>query len=179
MRNRFARDAPAVGTSQPNGATADGTCAHDLGTVAVRVGRGVLIPLVLVLSACGDDEEPAAPASTITTTAATSPTSAASGPTTTTPTTTTTTVAGQVVSVTVRGGQVQGPSRQRVERNEMVTVRVTSDVADEIHVHGYNRTVPVAAGATAEVSFLVNIPGVFEVEFERSHKLLFTLEVRS
>ena len=61
----------------------------------------------------------------------------------------------------------------------MFTVRVTSDAADEIHVHGYDKTAPVAAGATAEVSFVANIPGVFEVEFERSHRLLFTLEVRS
>lgn len=184
MRSRLASVAPAVvGTSQPNGPTADGACAHERTTVAVRVGHGVislvlLLVLVLGLSACGDDEEPAAPASTVTT-AATPPTSAASGPTTIAPATTTTTVAGQVVSVTVRGGQVQGPSRQRVERNEMVTVRVTSDVADELHVHSYNQTAPVAAGATAEVSFSANIPGIFEVEFERSHKLLFTLEVRS
>jgi len=129
---------------------------------AVRC-RGVwslLVAVMLALSACGaGGDEPADPAP--------SP----GGPTTT--------AAGAVVAVTVRGGQVLGPSRQRVERNERVTVRVTSDVADEIHVHGYNQTVPVAAGATAELSLVASIPGVFEVEFERSGKLLFTLEVRS
>jgi len=47
-----------------------------------------------------------------------------------------------------------------------------------VHVHGYEKRVDVPAGRTGEVAFLANIPGVFEVEFEKSHKLLFTLEVR-
>ena len=148
------------------------------------IGRrlaGTLVPLVLLLQACGGgDDEPAAPASAPTTTSPAPTTSLAPVATaSTTIASTTTTVAGQLISVTVRGGQVQGPSRQRVERNETVTVRVSSDVADEIHVHGYNKTAPVAAGGTGEVSFVANIPGVFEVEFEKSGKLLFTLEVRS
>ena len=150
-------------------------------TVISRSVVGMLVPVVLLLAACGGgDDEPAAPAPAPTTiSAAPATSSAAAATSSTTLASTTTTVAGQVVSVTVRGGQVQGPSRQRVERNETVTVRVSSDVADEIHVHGYNKTAPVAAGGTGEVSFVANIPGVFEVEFEKSGKLLFTLEVRS
>ena len=142
-----------------------------------RPRRLPLVVLLVVLVSCGGgDDEPAAPASTTT---ALGPTTSAAPAVSSTVAATPTTVAGQVVSVTVRGGQVQGPSRQRVEHNELVTVRVTSDVADEIHVHGYDETAPVAAGGTAEVTFVANIPGVFEVEFEQSGKLLFTLEVRS
>ena len=146
-----------------------------------RSAMSMLVPLALLLTACGGgDDEPAAQAPAPTTTSSGPTTSAAPAATTsTTLASTTTTVAGQLVSVTVRGGQVQGPSRQRVERNETVTVRVSSDVADEVHVHGYDKSVPVAAGGTGEVSFVANIPGVFEVEFEKSGKLLFTLEVRS
>jgi len=94
-----------------------------------------------------------------------------------------TTVAGgsataTVVGVTVRGGSVvDGAARQKVGLNKTVTIRVMSDAADEVHVHGYNKMVDVAAGRTAEVTFVANIPGVFEVEFEKSHKLLFTMEV--
>ena len=62
--------------------------------------------------------------------------------------------------------------------NQPVTIRVTSDVADEVHVHGYDKTFPVAANSRGETTFVANIPGVFEVEFEKSHKVLFTLEVR-
>lgn len=126
----------------------------------------VLVPVALTLSSCGDSGgDPAVPTQP--------PVTSPAGPITTT------TAPGQVIAVTVRGGQVQGSSRHRVDRNDKVTVRVTSDVADEIHVHGYDETAPVGAGATAEVSFVADIPGVFEVEFERSGKLLFTLEVRS
>ena len=141
----------------------------------------MLVPLGLFLPGCGGgDDEPAAQAPAPTTTSSGPTTSGSPAATTsTTRAATTTTVAGQLVSVTVRGGQVQGPSRQRVERNETVTVRVSSDVADEVHVHGYDKSVPVAAGGTGEVSFVANIPGVFEVEFEKSGKLLFTREVRS
>ncbi len=100
--------------------------------------------------------------------------------------TTTTTVAqgpatsetGNVVAVTVKGGNVEGASRQRVPVNQPVIVRVTSDVADEVHVHGYDKHATVAAGSTVDIRFDANIPGVFEVELERAHKLLFTLEVR-
>lgn len=92
---------------------------------------------------------------------------------------TTTTTSGTVLSVTVRGGQVvEGASRQRATLNQPVTIRVTSDAADQVHVHGYEKLVEVVPGRAAEVTFVANIPGVFEVELERSHRLLFTLEVR-
>ena len=43
---------------------------------------------------------------------------------------------------------------------------VTSDVAEEIHHHGYNQTAQVAAGKTATLTFVANTPGTFEVELE-------------
>ena len=123
---------------------------------------------LLVLAACGEgDDSPTVQSSGST------PTTVATGPTTSSAT------AATVLAVTVRGGSVvEGASRQRATLGQSVTVRVTSDVADEVHVHGYDKTIPVAAGRTAEVTFVANIPGVFEVEFEKSHKVLFTLEVR-
>ena len=132
-----------------------------------RPASVVAVALLLGLAACGGgDDSP-----TIT--------SGASATTTTAPAGTgVTTTAGTVLSVTVRGGSVEGASRQRATVNQPVTIRVTSDVADEVHVHGYNKTFEVAAGRTAEITFVANIPGVFEVEFERSHKVLFSLEVR-
>ena len=129
-----------------------------------RLRRSSAALLLLLQAACsgGDD----------------SPTIDAGGSATTTTPTSATTAASTVLSVTVRGGSVEGASRQRAPVNQPVTIRVTSDVADEVHVHGYEKKVDVAAGRTAEVTFVANIPGVFEVEFERSRKLLFTLEVR-
>ena len=43
---------------------------------------------------------------------------------------------------------------------------VTSDVADEIHLHGYDKAKDVAAGGTIRIPFKATIPGRFEAELE-------------
>ncbi len=142
------------------------------GSARARLGAFLAAGLLVALASCGSGDSPtiAVPETT--------PTTAASGGAPG-PTTTAAAAAGTVLAVTVRGGSVvEGASRQRAPVNQPVTIRVTSDVADEVHVHGYDRRVDVAPGRPAEVTFVANIPGVFEVEFERSHRLLFTLEVR-
>ena len=131
-----------------------------------RVSAAAALALAL-LSGCSDDDD--SPTVTPDTTPGTT---APQGPPGSTPAT------GNVVSVTVRGGNVEGASRQRAPLNQPVIVRVTSDVADEIHVHGYDKRAPVAAGSTTDLRFDATIPGVFEVELERAGKTLFTLEVR-
>ena len=145
-------------------------------TSAGRRLGAALAGLILILAACGGgDDSPTnasggAPSTTLTASPATSTTGV---PGSTTP------ASGTVLAVTVRGGAVvEGAARQRATLNQPVTVRVTSDVADEVHIHGYDKMLVVGAGKTAEVTFVANIPGVFEVEFEKSKKLLFTLEVR-
>jgi len=59
-----------------------------------------------------------------------------------------------------------------------VRVTVTSDVDDEVHVHGVDRTADLSAGVPATLEFTVDEPGVFEVETHGSHLLLFQLLVR-
>ncbi len=132
-----------------------------------RLGAALAVVAMAVLAACdGDDDTPTlASDGSVPTTVAGSAVPA--GP------------ARTVLAVTVRGGSVvEGGSRQRATLNEAVTIRVTSDVAEEVHVHGYEKRFAVAAGQTGEVTFNANIPGVFEVEFERSGRQLFTMEVR-
>ena len=136
--------------------------------VRARVGAALAAIALLVSVSCGggDDSPTVASGTPATTSAGGSPT-ATGAP------------AATVLAATVRGGSVvQGGSRQRATLNEPVTIRVTSDVADEVHVHGYDKRFNVAAGQTGEVTFNATIPGVFEVEFEKSHKVLFTMEVR-
>jgi hypothetical protein len=56
---------------------------------------------------------------------------------------------------------------------------VTSDTADEIHIHGYDIEKEVGAGGTVTIDFAADIPGQFEVEaHEISPGLLFTLVVK-
>jgi ABC-type glycerol-3-phosphate transport system substrate-binding protein len=133
---------------------------------------------VLALAACGSDQDPTiggSPAATTTTAAAGTGQPATS--TTAAPATTTTT-AGRVITVTVQGGSVTaGGGRERVRLNEAVVLRVTSDAADEVHVHTYDLFAPVGPGQPAEISFVASIPGVHEVELERTHRRLLTLEV--
>ncbi len=84
----------------------------------------------------------------------------------------------RAISITVRGGQASGETgRVTVALGTPVTVSVTSDVADEIHVHGYDRKTKIPAGGTVSVNFTANSPGVFDVELEESKLQLLQLQV--
>ena len=76
-------------------------------------------------------------------------------------------------------GALQRPdSRVSVPLGKTVRLVVTSDVADEVHVHGYDKSAAVAAGETGVVEFPATIPGVFEVELEQRGTKLLELAVR-
>ncbi len=143
-----------------------------LGAIAaVVVGAGI------GLSACGDDDgtvnqaTTTVPAAVSTTPGAVTTTSVSAA--------TTTVAAGRTVEYVFRDGKVQsGESRVTVRLGEPVTVRVVSDVAEEVHVHTYDLTADLAPGVAGEISFVADIPGVHEVELEGSHLHLFSLEVQ-
>lgn len=82
-----------------------------------------------------------------------------------------------VIDVQVAGGEVTGGGRQSIGLGDTVTIRVTSDVADHIHLHGYDVLANVGAGETAELTFDATIPGVFEVELEEARIPLLDLEI--
>jgi len=90
--------------------------------------------------------------------------------TTTTTTDTTTTTAAEkpteVKVVVVNGSPQGGIVRQTVNKDDQVVLVVTSDVADEIHLHGYDKAKDVAAGGTIRLPFKATIPGRFEAELE-------------
>lgn len=84
----------------------------------------------------------------------------------------------QVVRLDYAGGQVTGATgRATVALGSIVTLEVTSDTADEVHLHGYDESVPVIPGAPATLTFTADIPGVFEVELEESGVPLTQLQV--
>ncbi len=74
-------------------------------------------------------------------------------------------------------GEVKGPGRVRVPLGEMVVLTVTADVADEVHLHGYDHFADVAPGQPAVLRFEASIPGVFEAELEGSRLELVLIEV--
>ncbi len=76
------------------------------------------------------------------------------------------------------GAVVGGVQRFPITRGAPVELVVSSDVADEVHLHGYDRKVDLPAGGTATLSFVADVPGVFEVELEQRKIQIAQLEVR-
>lgn len=149
--------------------------------------RNRIVPLLasmLIVSACAGGDEATAtsdrvtstvPPSTTTTVAVTTTIGAASTTTTAQAPATTT----QPIDVYWEGGQVVGPDRFEYALGEEVSIWVLADADEEIHVHGYDVTFNAKAGIPLEVSLTADVPGIFEVELEGTHTLLFELEVTS
>jgi hypothetical protein len=85
----------------------------------------------------------------------------------------------QTIRIRYAAGKVSGTAaRVKVKRGSTVALVVTSDVADEIHLHGYDKSVDVTKGGTATLQFRATIPGVFEVELEKLKHRLVQLQVQ-
>ncbi|MEM8902338.1 MAG: hypothetical protein AAGA17_01315 [Actinomycetota bacterium] len=83
-----------------------------------------------------------------------------------------------VVALDVVGGEVAGgPERISVDLGSNVSVQVTADLEEEVHVHGYDLFGDVAPDQLAQIDFVADVPGVFEIELEGSGTLLAQLEV--
>ncbi len=65
----------------------------------------------------------------------------------------------------------------RSDCGDNVRLVVESDAADELHVHGYDLIADVVAGQITELTFVAEIPGIFEVEFETSRLQVLELVV--
>lgn len=127
-----------------------------------------LLTGTLALTGCaGDDVGAAAPA----------PPSAAPGTPGATPTAPAP-PAGPSYAVTLSGGRVSGDSgRVTAGLGDTVTIAVTSDVADQVHLHGYDVSAEVVPGTPATLTFQATIPGVFAVELEELGKQLLSVQV--
>ncbi len=132
--------------------------------------RLVLFPLLVaaLLAGCGTEPAPgggAVAASTSATPAAT--TTVPSAP------------AGRTVRLGYAGGEVTGGTqRVPVPLGARVTLVVTGDVADEVHVHGYDVRQTVTPDELARLRFRANLPGRFRVELEKRGVMIAELEVR-
>ena len=81
-------------------------------------------------------------------------------------------------TVRVVNGQPQGGvKRLEFEKGDRVRFKVQSDVADEIHVHGYDLMKDVEKGGSVEFDFKATIEGRFEVELENAGTQIAELEV--
>jgi hypothetical protein len=62
------------------------------------------------------------------------------------------------------GEPAGGVSEIEVKSGDQIAFEVTSDVDDEVHVHGYDVEKPLPAGKTVSFEIPATIEGVFEVE---------------
>ncbi len=84
----------------------------------------------------------------------------------------------ETIRITVRdGAPVSGVAHPEIARGERVKIVVRADVADHVHLHGYDLIRDVAPGAPAQLVLTADVTGVFELELEESGILLAELEV--
>ncbi len=75
------------------------------------------------------------------------------------------------------GHRTAGPDTVEVKLGDTVTFEVTSDQADEVHVHGYDRSLELQPGVAATLAFTADIPGRFEMELHSTGTVLTQLRV--
>lgn len=155
-----------------------------------RGAAAALLPTLgmLVLAGCGGGDSdsgaspsqtPSSPASTPASIPTMTPTPGK--PNTSTPSNTTDPSGEQAdvtINVTVANGKVN-PSGATIKAKAGQTVLVTavSDAPDEVHIHGYDKELPLTPGKPASVKFTANMKGTFEIETHESDKLVAKLVV--
>jgi len=80
--------------------------------------------------------------------------------------------------IETKGGKPVGGVRELVvQAGDVVRFTVTSDVAEEVHVHGYDILKEVGPGAPARFRFEATLEGIYEVELEGSGEPILELRV--
>lgn len=149
---------------------------------------------LLVLAACGGGPEeptavvppPAAPPVTVTETPSESPTtsatpsesagpsaSASASPSESAP------AEGTVIKVNLVAGKPEPKLElnQKIFKGDTVTIEITTDQAQELHVHGFDFYLKAAPGETVRKTFVADKSGSYEVEVHGTGRLLFNLQV--
>ncbi len=84
----------------------------------------------------------------------------------------------QVYSLVVSKGRlVSGPGLIQVHAGDAVTLEVTSDQPDELHLHGYDLHLKLLPGEPGRLSFTASHSGRFDYELHHAQLELGALEV--
>lgn len=74
-------------------------------------------------------------------------------------------------------GLISGPAVIRVRQGDKIEIELVSDIDDELHLHGYDRHLHLAAGKTAVLKLTAELSGRFDYELHKRHLELGALEV--
>ncbi|MEA2399532.1 MAG: hypothetical protein QOK25_3088 [Thermoleophilaceae bacterium] len=86
--------------------------------------------------------------------------------------------ANALAQVEVKGAKpVGGIKKINVKKGGQVRLTVHSDVADEIHIHGYDFHKEVKKGGSVSFAFKANVDGVFVIELESRKQQIAELRV--
>jgi hypothetical protein len=146
----------------------------------IAAALGLIVSLYFALSPGGDDETSPATTAAQTTTAATTEPGVTTTAATTTAATTTAPAEPTVVriNVSVPGDKAPTVKHFTVKQGRQVVFTVKSELADEVHLHGYDLSADVAPGEPATIRFKATAPGLFEAELESRSLPIAELEVR-
>ena len=85
-----------------------------------------------------------------------------------------------VIDVTIKGGGVTPTNAQlKAGVKEQIVVHVTSDAADQLHVHSTpEHSFNVEAKPMQSFQFTVDVPGKVDVELHKLNKTIATIQVQ-
>ena len=138
-------------------------------TLRAPISYAAGLALVACLTACGGGGAEATSSPTTTSSSSSSnPSSSAPGP------------AGvRTLRVTVTGTKVTpAPSTVSIAVGQQLTLVVTADHDDELHIHGFDVEEKLEAGAPTSVTLTGRQPGVYEVETHHPELRLLKIAVR-
>lgn len=72
---------------------------------------------------------------------------------------------------------VLGATTLTVNQNDRVVIKITADVDEELHLHGYNKHVDLKKNQQVQLAFIANISGRFPYELENTKTEIGVLEV--
>lgn len=93
----------------------------------------------------------------------------------------TTTPSSETVQVAIQLSQGSAsPIAQRIDlhRGQQLTMTITSDRDDELHVHGFDTTITIRSGQTVTESLVADRVGSYEIESHHPVYTILILQIR-
>ncbi len=147
-------------------------------TLRVPFSYAAGLALAASLAACSGGDA-AGSGTSSTTSASTTSSTTSSPPAASSSSTSAPTPAGRTIEVTVKGRTVDpAPSTVSLGVGDQLTLVVTSDHDDTLHIHGFDIEKALSSGKPTSVTLTGKQPGVYEVETHHPELRLLKIAVK-